>query len=157
MCRYVFSYKFEEENEECFLKFPAFPEIITSINKKDLHSKSAEEIEEYAHGAVIAALQAIITMRDNIPESNDPGLVRADGFVRLSVGESMKLELSKIYKENCKSVAEFSRVLGKPATAARRLLDLNHKSTPSEIENAVRVFGKRLAHDWHLEDAPVAA
>ncbi len=157
MCRYIFAYDLEEEEGgEVFLKFSSFPEIISSVGKDDISSENMGDVEEHAHDAVIAALQAIIVMREDVPRCDDPNVIRADGFVRLSVGESMKLELAKIYRSNCKSVAELARILGKSETAARRLLDLRHRSTSREIENAIRAFGKRLVHDWSLEEDQAA-
>ncbi len=153
MHRYVYAFRREAEDGEVFFRFPRFPEIIFALDRDTLRTKSQEDIAVDAHDAVITALQAIIVTREEVPAGDDTALVQADGFVHLSVRESMKLELYKLYKENAGSIADFARSLGKSETAARRLLDLRHSSRSSEIEKAVAVFGKRLAHDWALEKA----
>lgn len=156
MCRYVYGFNLWPEDEEIFFRFLGFPEIISAVDLDTFQTMSQDEIENHAHDAIIMALQAVIALREDVPAADDPAVVHADGFVHLSVSESMKLELFRIYKTNCKSVAEFARFLGKPETAARRLLDLRHRSRPREIEKAVDVFGKRLVHDWSLEARPQA-
>lgn len=156
MCRYAYVFHREVEDGEISLNFPRFPEIISSIDEETFGSMSKDEEGEYCHDAVVTALQAVIAMRDELPEADNPNLVRGAGFVHLSVRESMKLELYRLYKENCNSVADFARILKKPETAARRLLDLRHSSKPSEIEKAISAFGKQLVHDWSLEPATLA-
>ena len=154
MCRYVYGFRCESEDGEVFFRFPRFPEIVTAVKKDSFDAMTDEDVHAYAHDAVITALQAIIAAREDIPGA-DRATTRADGFVRLSVQESMKLSLYEIYKENCRSIAEFAQELGKSETAARRLLDLSHGSRPNEIEAAVQVFGKRLDHDWEVVPGPL--
>ena len=153
MCRYIYAYRVEPEDGEVFVRVPRFPEIISSIDEDEFRSMDAAAVEAYAHDAVVTALQAMIAFREEIPPVDDTGIVQADGFVRLTVRESMKLALYALYKENCNSVSEFARQLGKPETAARRLLNLRHGSKPGEIEKAAALFGKRIVHDWALEAA----
>ena len=156
MCRYVYGFNLRPEDGESFFRFPRFPGIISAIDLDTFRAMREDEIENHAHDAIITALQAIITVREDVPAADDPAVVHADGFVHLSVSESMKMELFKIYKTNCKSVAEFARLLGKSETATHRLLDLRHGSRPREIEKAVDVLGKRLVHDRSLEARPNA-
>jgi hypothetical protein len=153
MRRYAYGFHLHDEDGETFFRFRQFPEIISSIDTKPFAVMNREAILAHAHDAVITALQAIITLREDVPPTDDPRLDRADGFVLLSVREAMKMELYLLYKANCKSVAEFARQLGKRETAAHRLLDLRHPTKASEIESAVKTFGKRLAHIWQLEAA----
>lgn len=154
MCRYVYGFRVEREDDEVFLRFPRFPQIISAIAGKAFRSMREEEIGAHAHDAVITALQAIIALREDVSATDNPNTMKADGFVHLTVREAMKLELFKLYKENCRSIADFVRQIKKPETAARRLLDLRHRSRASEIESAIGKFGKRLVHDWGLEPAP---
>ena len=153
MCRYIYGFHCEADGDEVFFHFFRFPEIISGVDQEVFPSMSEDEIDSHARDAVITALQAIIAAREDVPVGDDPGVVRASGFVHLPVRESMKLELYKLYKTNCDSIAEFARLLDKPETAARRLLDLRHRSRPNEIEKAIVAFGKRLTHDWSLEAA----
>ena len=156
MCRSVYGFNLRSEDSEMFFRFPRFPEIISGIDIDTFQAMSKEEIKDHAHDAIITALQAVIAFREDVPEADDPGLLHADGFVPLSVSEAMKLELFRIYKTNCKSVAAFAHLLGKSETAARRLLVVSHRSRPKEIEKAVKALGKRLVHDWSLEARPNA-
>ena len=153
MSRYAYAFRLEDEDGETFFRFARFPEIISSIDTRRFSSLGREAVDAHAHDAVITALQAIITLREDVPGSDDPSVVRSDGFVLLSVREAMKMELYRLYRANCKSVAEFARHLRKRETAARRLLDLRHPSKASELEAAIKSFGKRLAHTWQLETA----
>lgn len=152
-CRYVYAYSNVTEDGEAFFRFPKFENIFSSLDEDVFKNSSEHEIADHAHDAVITALQGIILTRDEIPQADDPSLTKADRFVHLRVGESMKLELYKLYLENCSSVADFARLLNKQETAAHRLLDLRHNSKASEIEKVIAFFGKRLVHDWSLEAA----
>ena len=151
MCKYVYALRLDEEDDEVFFLFPRFREIVSSVRLSDFEAMSADGVIEHAHDAVITALQTRIAARHDIPKENNPSLAKATSVVRLSVRESMKLELYKVYREHCKSVADFARRLNMAETAARRLLDLRHGSRTTEIERAVAAFGKRLGHDWNLE------
>lgn len=156
MFRYVYGFRYVHEDGEVFFRFRRFPEIVSSVTAGTFRKMTETAIAAYAHDAVLAALQAIIALRGDVPTSDNGSRLPADGFVSLSVRESMKLELYRVYRENCKSVAEFARRLGKPETAARRLLDLRHHSRSAEIERAIEAFGKRLVHNWGLEQAGLA-
>lgn len=153
MRQYVYAFRCEAEDGEVFFRFPRFPEIISAVGQAAFAALDKDQVAEYGRDAVVTALESVIAAREDVPEGDDPALVPADGFVRLSVGESMKLELYKLYRANCRSSGEFARLLGKPETAARRLLDLRHASKASEIEKAVAALGKRLVHNWSLEAA----
>lgn len=151
MIQYAYAYLFEHEGDEVFLDFPRIPSIIASLSKSEFEAMSAANVQAFAHDAVVSALQGFITTRDDIPEVDDARLIQADGFVRLSTQEAMKLELFKLYQANCNSLAEFARRLGKPETPVRRLLDLRHASRTQEIEGAIGLMGKQLVHSWDLE------
>ena len=150
MYAYIYAYKAVREYGEVFLKFPAVPEIITSLSEEEYGSASSEYLDQFCHDAVVTALQSHISYREPIPESNHPGRVEAEGFVRLNVIESMKLQLYDVYLTNCKSVGELAEKIGRQPTAASRLLNLRHNSVPKEIEDALGKFGKELNHEWGL-------
>lgn len=148
MPAYTYAFRFEAQHEDVFICFPQFPEIITSLDKKNFESATSEFIQDFATDAAITALQARIMARLDIPEGVDQNIDKADGFITLSVQQAMKLELFKLYKANTASITDFSRQIGKPDTSARRLLNLRHPSWTSEIEAAIATFGKRLVHNW---------
>jgi hypothetical protein len=153
MTRYVYGYRISDVDGEVFFSFRKFPEIITSMPAQDFEVMDNEEVSGYLLNALTVALQSDIVLRKEIPEGDDPALAKADGFISLPVHQSMKLELYKVYINNCRSVADFARQLNKTETLARRLLDLRHRSFSTEIESAMRFFGKELVHDWRIEVA----
>ena len=114
-----------------------------------------EAIQHYATDAVLTALQTRIAGRKDIPsDDNQSFILGADGFVNLSIQQSLKIELFKVFKDSCKSVVEFSRKSGKRETAVRRLLDLQHQSWVAEIEAAMASMGKSVRPTWHIEAVP---
>lgn len=151
MRHYVYAFHLEKCDGETFFDFPSFPEIISAIPDAKFARMTPHEVQAHAEDAVLAALQACIASRDDLPASDDSRLVSADGFVRLKPLEAMKLELYRVYRTNCASVSDFARRIGKQDTAARRLLNLRHPSKVSEIDEALAALGKRLLHDWSTE------
>lgn len=149
--RYVYAFHCERQGDEVFFRFPRFPEIISAVPFEFFESWDQVARQSHADDAVITALQTIILTRDTIPPVDDSRLVTAAGFVHLSPVQCMKLQLARVFAENCSSVAEFARTIDKQDTGARRLLNLRHRSTPDEIEQALAVFRKRLVHQWEVE------
>jgi hypothetical protein len=154
MHRYVYAYRLEVREDEVFVKFCKLPDIISAIPKNCFDIMSANDIEKSALDAVLTCLQTYVSTRKEIPSGDNPNLIKADGFVNLSVQQAMKLELFRLYNENCSSILDFARKLDKKETSARRLLDLRHHSWATEIEAAIEAFGKQLVHKWDIELAP---
>jgi hypothetical protein len=113
-----------------------------------------DEIQSFATDAVLTALQACIAGRIEVPDGDNPDLIRADGFVFVPVVPCMKLELFRIYRENFRSLSDFARQTGKMDTAVRRLFDLRHPSRATEIEATLAQLGKQLVHAWAIQAAP---
>jgi len=153
MNRYAYAFHRDIQDDEVFIRFPEFPEIFSTIPREKFKTMSVNDIQNHASDAVITALQARIVGRGDIPSGDNPNLVKADGFVILSVQQAMKLELFRIYKENCRSISEFGKIINKKETAVRRMLNLRHPSLATEIEVASEVFGKRIVHSWDIEPA----
>lgn len=151
MDRYVYAVNYVAQRSELFFRFRKFPEIVTAVSKRSFDKMTKDDLEKYALNAVLTALQLYISGRVEVPIGDNPALVKADSFVVLPVQQSMKLELYKVYRENSKSISEFARQLEKSETATRRLLKLSHQSWPTEIEAAMKIFGKRLVHGWDIE------
>ncbi|MEL6530575.1 MAG: hypothetical protein AAFQ27_11480 [Pseudomonadota bacterium] len=152
MHSYAFAYSLKLEDGEVFFRFPAIPEIISSVSDDRFKEMSSGEIQAFADDAVLTWLQLCISARDDLPEPEDLTLVQLHGIVRLTPIVAMKLELYRVFRANCRSMAEFSRKIGKRDTNARRLLDLTHSSQTKEVNNALAVFGKRLVHGWGIEN-----
>jgi hypothetical protein len=151
MARYVYGYRLVEDGDEVFFEFPKFPEIISSLSAREYGRISPEALKEFLLDAIVVALQATMTLREDIPDSDSPQVTCLDGFVSLPVHQAMKLELYRLCKANGFSAAALARRLEKSETIARRLLDLRHKSLPSEVEGAIAALGKELVHNWTLE------
>lgn len=155
MQSYVYGFDLEKVANEVFFRFAKMPEIRSAVPQEDFRKMSDEDIKAYASDAVLTALQADIFSRAEIPEG-DRVDAAADGFVVLPVQQAMKIELARLFRENTVSVAQFARKIGKTETAARRLLNLSHRSHVDEIEAAIGAFGKRLVSRWEIAP-PLAA
>lgn len=151
MTRYIYAFNIEEIEGEIFFRIPRFPEIISNMTIDDFKKTSGSSVRKHISDALVTALQARIAERLAIPEGDNPNLLKADGFCVLSVRQAVKIVFYLVYRENCKSVSELARRLGKHETAVRRMLDLRHPSVTSEIEKALDLFGKRLVHNWSIE------
>lgn len=151
MDRYVYAYHREVGVGKIFFRFPKLLDITSFIPKAADKTMTENDLHYHVTDAVVTALQGYIAGRMEIPSGDDPGLVRADGFVVLSVQQAMKLELYKVYRENCRSIPDLAKQIGKHETAVRRLLNLRHPSLATEIEGAIEFFGKRLIHCWDTE------
>jgi antitoxin HicB len=147
---YTFAWSPVAEDGEVFFAFRSFPEIIAAIPGEQYSAMSDAEISDYTHSALITALKARISTREPLPHTDNESTAAAAGFVRLSVTEAMKLELYKVYLDNCESVADMARKMDKSPTLVRRLLDLTHPSKVEEIDAALAFFNKRLRHSWDL-------
>ena len=144
-----FAYGIVAEDGERFFEFAKFPEIISAVGPGDFEGMTADDVRSFAHDAVVSALVARMSTRQDMPQGDDDATV-CDGFVDLDVVEAMKLALYDVYLRNFRTVAEFAARIGKSETAARRLLDFRHNSRPAEIEAAMEQLGKRLHHEWRL-------
>lgn len=151
MNRYVYAYHRKVQRSEVFFEFPKLPQIVSRLPKAAVATMTTEDLSGHVTDAVISALQGHVAARMEIPVGDDPHLGPADGFVVLSVQQAMKLEFYRIYKENCRSIAELVDQTGKHETAIRRLLNLRHPSLAAELEGAIEFFGKRLVHYWDIE------
>lgn len=152
---YSYAYDLVEEDDEVFFVFGAFPEIISSVTSEVFNRMTSSDRADHAADAVVAALQAMIASRTQVPIGDDATTRSASGFVRLSPLQSMKLQLYGVYLANCRTISEFAFRLGKHDTTVRRLLNLRHRSAPAEIEEALRHFGIALEHAWGTVQDPL--
>ena len=151
MHQYVYAFLLERRDDEVFFVFPRFPEIVSAVPAEVFDVWDGDMKLSHAEDAVITALQSIVLTRDVIPEPDDRRDRKAAGFVWLSTLQAMKLELARVFADTSCSVADFARKIDKHDTAARRLLNLRHRSATDEIEEALAVFGRRLDSQWDTE------
>lgn len=155
MYKYAYVYRIESEGDEVFFRFPQLPDIISAVPRERFDSMDDEAIQAFATDAVLTALQTRIAARQEVPSGDSQNLLlKADGFVNLSIQQSLKIELFKIVRHDCPTTGELAKRLGRKETAVRRLLNLHHQSWVSEIEAAMASLGRRVLPTWHIESAP---
>lgn len=131
-----FVYPFETTMDDGYIRvrFPDVPEALTS-------SKRAEDLDYQAHDCLITALRSRIIDREEIPK---PSPARDQPAVVLDALESAKLALAQAMKEECMSNVALAKRLGVTEAVVRRLLDLDHRSHIGQVEQALKLLGKRL-------------
>ena len=150
MRSYIYAFNYARYGGSMFFEFPKFSFVTSAMTLAEFAEASEELRQEHANDAAITALQSIIETRADVPQGDNPSLTRADGFVRLTVPQAMKIELYGLYKANDESIREFAQTIEKSDVLARRLLNLRHPSWASELELAIAAYGKRLFHSWDL-------
>lgn len=149
--RYMWSYRFEEDDGEMVLHIDKLDGIVSRLGMSDYRKRSKVALQDYVTGAVIIELQAIIATKAPVPDGDDGQRPQDTGLIALTLQQSVKLELYKLYRSEYRSVADFARNLDKRETLVRRMLDLRHRSSVAEIEEAIESLGRRLVVTWHTE------
>jgi len=138
---YRYAVRLETEADEVGLIFPDFPEIVS------WHPAGSSEaaLKEAAADALLVALHARVMENDDIPEPSE--VVDAAFHVHARPLAVMKLALYEGLREEGLTRRELAKRLGKSDTIANRLLDLTHKSTVSQLEEAMSALGRDLVID----------
>jgi antitoxin HicB len=122
-----------DENGTVLVTCPDLPEVTTwGENHKDAVRRAADAIEE--------ALAARIAHRDVIPEPSGSGPIVPE----LPPLTEAKVALYRAAQRAGIGKAELGRRLGWHGPQIDRLLDLRHRSKIEQIDQALRVLGKRL-------------
>ncbi|MGO7560527.1 type II toxin-antitoxin system HicB family antitoxin [Rhizobium johnstonii] len=113
--------------------FVDVPEAIT-------HGETLDEAKSSAQEALGLALRGIVQEGRRIPrptaEAGEPIAVDAEDAIKLAVIEA--------FREAKISQREFARRLGKAENEARRILDPDHRSKLSQLQEAMQVLGKTI-------------
>lgn len=113
--------------------FADVPEAIT-------HGETLDEAKTSAQEALGLALRGIVQEGGNIPRptatAGEPIAVNAEDAVKLAVIEA--------FREAKISQREFARRLGKAENEVRRILDPDHRSKLSQLQEAMQVLGKTI-------------
>jgi antitoxin HicB len=123
-----------DDNKTVLVTCPDLPEVATwGEDEEDGLRHAADAIEE--------ALAARIARRDDIPE---PTAAHGRPVPSLPPLTDAKVALYRAALSAGISKAELGRRLGWHAPQIDRLFDLNHHSRIEQIDQALRVLGKRL-------------
>ena len=123
-----------DDNGTLLVTCPDLPEVTTfGDDRTDALRHAADAIEE--------ALAARIAHHDDIPAPSPPRAGRVPSLTPLTIA---KVELYRATRAAGISKAELGRRLGWHAPQVDRLFDLRHRSKVEQIEEALRVIGKRL-------------
>ncbi|HEX3883896.1 MAG TPA: type II toxin-antitoxin system HicB family antitoxin [Stellaceae bacterium] len=123
-----------DDNGTLLATCPDLPEVTSfGDNLGDALRHAADAIEE--------ALGARIAHHDDIPLPSPPD---HRPVAILSPLTEAKVQLYRLSREAGMSKAELGRRLGWHAPQVDRLFDLRHRSKIEQIEEALRVIGKRL-------------
>jgi antitoxin HicB len=121
-----------DDNGTVLVTCPALPEVTT-------FAETAAEAPLRAKDAIEEALASRIADHESVPELTQGGLIAPLPALTLA-----KVELYRALAERAIGVAALADRLGIQASAAQRLLDLNHRTAMSEVEAAFRSLGLRL-------------
>ncbi len=149
-----------DDNGTLLVTCPDLPEVTTfGEDAQDAVQRAADAIEE--------ALAARIARREDVPAPSSKKrqpvkLGRRKVHLPVPTGTdrhvvclppltTAKVELYRAVRARGVSKAELARRLGWHGPQVDRLFDLNHRSTIEQIDQALRVVGKRL--DVSVQDA----
>jgi antitoxin HicB len=121
-----------DDNGTLLVTSPDLPEVTT-------FAETAAEASLRARNAIEDALASRMANHEAVPE-----LARGDSLAPLPALTLAKVELYRALAARGIGVAQFADRLGIQASAAQRLLDLNHPTAMPEIEAAFRSIGLRL-------------
>jgi antitoxin HicB len=131
---FVYPYTvFQSEDGAWQVRFPDVPEAMTEGDTK-------EEAHALATDALLAALGGLAKLRRPLPESSAEG----SDFVVVPILQSAKLALYQAMREEGLNNVTLARKLGKVEGEVRRMLDLDHETKISALENALWLLGKQV-------------
>jgi len=144
--RLCYEYEVIEDDDELFVEFNSFPEIVCSVTSDE---KQNGDVAKIAIDALTNALQARMDYSDVIP---DPDKYKRDGsqICLFSPLISAKVLLYREFLKLDVSRAELARRIDCTATAVSRLFDLSHASRFDVILEAFDALGIELETEFKL-------
>ncbi len=133
---YIYGAKLQADPDGGFIvSFPDVPEAITG-------AASYDEALAMAEDALAVALLARLEDGAPVPRPRASG----GGLVPVAVpaATAAKLALITLWRESGLSKSALARRLKVDEKAVRRLLDVNHNTSLSRLEQAIRALGGRL-------------
>jgi antitoxin HicB len=127
-----------DENGTIIAKFPDVPEAIT------VGADEANALE-WAQDALVVALTGYIEERRDIPIPSKRK--RGQTFVHLPAQVAMKLAIYQGMRDQGITQATLGECIGVDGRQVRRILDLDHNTSLSQLVRALKCLGKELLID----------
>lgn len=127
-----------DENDTIIAEFPDLPEAMT-VGSDQQNSLS------WAQDALIVALTGYIEERRDIPPPSKPK--RGQKSVHLPPQIAMKLAIYQAMRDQKVTQASLGESLGVDGRQVRRIVDLDHNTTLSQLTSALKCLGKELIID----------
>lgn len=128
----------KDDNDTIIAEFPDVPEAMTV-------GSDEKNATDWAQDALIVALTGYIEERRDIP----PPSVAKKGqkSVHLPPQIAMKLAIYQSMRDQKVTQAALGECLGVDGRQVRRILDLDHNTTLSQLNSALKCLGKVLVID----------
>lgn len=127
-----------DENDTIIAEFPDVPEAMTV-------GSDEKNAVDWAQDALIVALTGYIEDRRDIPP---PSMAKkGQKFVHLPPLIAMKLAIYQSMRDQKVTQANLGQCMGIDGRQVRRILDLDHNTTLSQLTSALKCLGKELIID----------
>jgi antitoxin HicB len=127
-----------DENETVIAQFPDIPEAMT------VGSDESNALE-WAQDALVVALTGYIEERRDIPRPSKRK--RGQKIVHLPPQVAMKLAIYQGMRDQGVTQAVLGECIGVDGRQVRRILDLDHNTSLSQLVRALTCLGKKLVID----------
>ena len=127
-----------DENGTIVVEFPDVPEAMTV-------GFDEEKAVEWAQDALIVALTGYLDDRRDIPQPSK--IQKGQRTVHRPPQIAMKLAIYQSMRDQKVTHAALGKCIGVDGRQVRRLLDLDHNSTLSQMISALKCLGKELVID----------
>ncbi|MGB5618969.1 MAG: type II toxin-antitoxin system HicB family antitoxin [Desulfobacterales bacterium] len=127
-----------DENDTIIAEFPDVPEAMTV-------GSDEKNAIAWAQDALIVALTGYIEERRDIPPPSKAK--KGQKSVHLPPQIAMKLAIYQSMRDQKVTQAALGECLGVDGRQVRRILDLDHNTTLSQLNSALRCLGKVLVID----------
>ena len=127
-----------DENDTIIAEFPDVPEAMT-VGADDTNALN------WAQDALVVALTGYIEERRDIPPPSKPQ--KGQKTVSLPPQAAMKLAIYQGMRDQGITQAALGECLGVDGRQIRRILDLDHNTSLSQLVRALKCLGKELVID----------
>lgn len=131
-----------DENDTIIAEFPDVPEAMTV-------GSDEKNAFDWAQDALIVALTAYVEERRDLPPPSEAK--KGQKLVYLPPQIAMKLAIYQSMRDQKVTQAALGDCLGVDGRQVRRILDLDHNTTLSQLISALKCLGKELIID--IKDA----
>ena len=128
----------KDENDTVIAQFPDVPEAITVGADKS-------NTLDWAQDALVVALTGYMEERRDIPQPSKPK--KDQKSVPLPAQVAMKLAIYQSMRDQGITQAALGECIGVDGRQIRRILDLDHNTSLSQIVRALKCLGKELVID----------